>query len=130
MSRFHLIANDGFVRWVADNPDAGPYHLMWSNFSVVRSFGSRRIGIGKSGSIHQRAAFEQSKAAFEALRLLGAGDWRGDEGRQAVKLAAEAARREWARYSGDIARFGSRSLARYRWAVVERLEKLLGLPVG
>jgi hypothetical protein len=124
MSRFHKIASDGWVRWVADCPDAGPYHLMWSSFNLVRSFGKRDLSIGKPRSRSQRAAFEQSKAAFEALRLVGAGHLdTADDGIPWVKAAADAARAEWRRMGHEFGHYESAAV-RYEWAVIQRLERL------
>lgn len=120
-----LIAYDGFVRWVADGVDAGPYHLMWSCFSVVRSFGVRSLSVGKPGSHLQRAAFEQSKAAFEALLLIGAGEFAGDQGRSAIQVASEAARIEWRRMGHECWYYGD-GLARYRRAVTDRVCRKMG----
>ena len=123
--RKQLIANDGQVRWVADGPDAGPYHLMWSCFSVVRSFGVRSLTSSRAGSHSQRAAFEQSKAAFEALRVIGAGEFAGDQGRSAIHVAAEAARIEWRRMGHELWYYHD-AAERYRRAVLERVCRKMG----
>jgi hypothetical protein len=97
---------------------------MWSSFNLVRSFGKRDLSIGKPRSWSQRAAFEQSKAAFEALRLVGAGHLdTADQGIPWLKAAADAARAEWRRMGHEFGNYDTAAV-RYERAVVRRLERL------
>jgi len=118
------IAKHGGLDWAAASEAAGPYYLA-NRWQIFASFGSRSLAAGEPGSAAQREAFEVSRAAFEACRLvLDPECYNATEIRSVVKLATAAARAEWKRWASTINRVGgAAALNGFQAAVLERLIK-------
>lgn len=122
----HTIARHGGLNWMAENEDAGPYYL-GNRWAIYASFGSRSLAVERAGSVWQREAFETSRAAFEALRLLLDPEERnGKVLHSAVRAATKAARVEYKRWSNTLNMLGGADkVASFQRDVFERTEREL-----
>jgi len=121
-----IIAKHGGLSWEAGTCDAGPYYLN-NRWMIFASFGTRSLAISRPGSVWQREAFETSRAAFEACKLvLDPECYNAEEIRRVVRVATVAARAEWKRFGETIGRIGgSSAVAAYHAATLDRVCKKL-----
>lgn len=125
IAEIHPIAKHGEIRWVAESPEAGPYHLMSDYLNIAASFGTRGLMSHRPGSIGQEQAFRISKAAFYAIRELEPEIIQQHGRRAVIKAATKAARAEYSKWSDTFGRlpqhFGE-YFNRYLIAVSVRLD--------
>lgn len=119
------IATYGSLRWESETEDAGPYYLT-NRFMILASFGTRSLSIGRHGSIFQRQAFEESRAAFRAVATMTDATNDGTALRRYARAATEASRAEVRRW-GMSNLGGAENLANFQRDVDQRFEKALGV---
>ena len=124
-----LIASEGNFHWKAESDQAGPYYIGWTHAMFnYRGFGTRGLGsVSRQGSASQKEAFRMSQAAFACCRhyvqvLCSGMRPDADHAAIAIRVAAKAARDEYARWSHQFGVY-SKTDDGYLHAVLDRFEE-------